>query len=122
MSIQIWKSLDSFEGRSSINTWIYRICINVCNKHLAISKKRKSISFELVDKYISINDKKDTDYTDLYTCINQLSIIEKSIITLHLQEIKYREIAEIIGVTENYVAVKIKRIKNKLLTCLQSKV
>ncbi len=121
VSIQIWKSLDKFEGRSSIDTWIYRICINVCNKQMELMKKRKNISFEIVDKYVSIENKDETDYSDLYFCINTLSMVEKSIITLHLQEIKYKEIAEIIGITENHVAVNIKRIKNKLLTCLKSK-
>lgn len=121
ISIQIWKSIHTFEGRSSIDTWIYRICINVCNKQIELSKKRKNISFDIIDKYVSIEEEKVEDYNELYACIQSLSMIEKSIITLHLQEIKYKEIAETIGVSENYIAVKIKRIRNKLSNCLKAK-
>ena len=43
-----------------------------------------------------------------------LSGIEKSIILLFLENKSYEEIAEITGITQNYVRVKMNRIKNKL--------
>ncbi|MEM9526297.1 MAG: sigma factor-like helix-turn-helix DNA-binding protein [Bacteroidota bacterium] len=46
---------------------------------------------------------------------------DKAVITLYLEELPYVEIAEIMGITENYVAVKIKRIKKKLLNCINGK-
>jgi len=42
-----------------------------------------------------------------------------SIIILYLEELSYKEIGELIGISENYVAVKLKRIKKKLTTCLK---
>ena len=28
--INLWKSLPSFEGRSDVRSWIYRVSLNVC--------------------------------------------------------------------------------------------
>ena len=70
---------------------------------------------------MSIEEEKVEDYDELYACIQSLSMIEKSIITLHLQRNQIQRMAETIGVSENYIAVKIKRIRNKLLNNLKAK-
>jgi RNA polymerase sigma-70 factor (ECF subfamily) len=44
---------------------------------------------------------------------------DKSIVLLYLEELPYREIAQVIGISENHVAVKMKRIKTKLSICIK---
>ena len=50
----------------------------------------------------------------LYKCINGFSFIDKTIISLYLEDLSYREIAHIVGITEKNVSVKISRIKKNL--------
>ncbi|GAE17458.1 RNA polymerase ECF-type sigma factor [Bacteroides pyogenes DSM 20611 = JCM 6294] len=50
----------------------------------------------------------------LYSMINQLGQLDKSIILLYLEEKSYEEIAEITGLSVTNVATKLNRIKNKL--------
>lgn len=50
----------------------------------------------------------------LYECISKLKESERIIITLVLEEKPYEEIAEIMGITENNLRVKIHRIKKEL--------
>lgn len=57
----------------------------------------------------------------LRSCIKAMNESDKAVITLYLEELPYKEIAAITGLTENNVAVKIKRIKIKLLTCINKK-
>ncbi len=54
----------------------------------------------------------------LRNCIAQLNKADKAVITLYLEKLPYKEISNITGLTENNIAVKIKRIKKKLLTCI----
>lgn len=41
--IRIYKNIDTFKGTSSLSTWIYRICTNVCNDILRKRVKTKSV-------------------------------------------------------------------------------
>jgi RNA polymerase sigma-70 factor (ECF subfamily) len=62
-----------------------------------------------------VDDSYDFEYEEnikkLYSAISQLTSIEKSIILLYLEDKPYEEIAEITGITQNYVRVKMNRIK-----------
>ncbi|HHT51672.1 MAG TPA: hypothetical protein GX007_00615 [Bacteroidales bacterium] len=50
----------------------------------------------------------------LYSLVEKLNWEEKSIITLYLQELSHKEIAEILGISVSNVGTKIQRIKLKL--------
>ena len=121
--LNIWKAYSSFEGKSTINTWIYRIILNVCLKKRFLQKKAQAtvsldgLSFDPVSETSS----QDDNYLTLKACISQLDFSDRAIIILFLEEMAYKEIGEIIGISENYVAVKIKRIKEKLAVCLKHK-
>jgi len=124
--IAIWKSLPSFEGRASASTWIYRITLNTCmrsrlklDRHQTNHIKLSSVHFDTIPEKGDDQKEKQILLARMHTCIQQLKDTEKNIVILFLEEIHYKEIASITGVTENYVAVHMKRIKGKLLTCLK---
>jgi len=86
--IQLWKSYPSFRGEA-INDF----------QNLPEIKKEETLEEEI---------------RVLYVAIARLNDIEKAIIMLYLEEKNNEEIAEIIGITQNYVRVKMNRIKLKL--------
>ncbi len=118
--LNIWKSFSNFRGESKIETWVYRIILNICFKHnFAIPKTRNTISLDNLDFELSNSaSKNEEDYQDLKYCIQGLEFSDKTIIILYLEELPYKSISEIVGISENHVAVKIKRIKIKLFKCL----
>lgn len=124
--LAIWKSLESFKGNASIGTWMYRITINVCLRTQSIEKTaRANHSTAIIIDEIP-NENKDLDHAedlrDLQKCIHQLHDADKALITLYLEELAYKDIAEITGLTENHIAVKIKRIKAKLLEMMEKRI
>lgn len=122
--LNIWKAYPSFEGKAAIGTWIYRITLNVCLKKRFYRQKEQA-TFALEDLTFELksveNTSNDDQFLALKACITQLDFSDRAIIILFLEDMAYKEIAEIIGISENYVAVKIKRIKAKLATCLKTK-
>jgi RNA polymerase sigma-70 factor (ECF subfamily) len=62
----------------------------------------------------------EEDIKLLHRAVAQLTGVEKSIIILYLEDKKYEEIAEITGITQNYVRVKMNRIKKKLKKIMES--
>ena len=55
----------------------------------------------------------------MYRVIGELNKVEKAIIMLYLEDHSYQQIAEIIGITESNVGVKLHRIKAKLRSMAQ---
>jgi RNA polymerase sigma-70 factor (ECF subfamily) len=122
--INIWQAMPTFNGQSTISTWMYRIALNVCLRlHDKQTKKRGR--FRRLDgiEFVNIRDDEPTEEEQerlihLRACIKKLDEADKALTTLYLEGLAYKEMAEITGLSENNVAVKIKRIKAKLLNCI----
>ncbi|MGM0497107.1 MAG: RNA polymerase sigma factor [Bacteroidota bacterium] len=116
--LSLWKAYPSFEGRSKLSTWIYKVALNTVLGGLkkASNKVHRNRTDTNVTDEIVENDEKDysEEISVLYQAINHLSDIEKAIIMLYMEEKNYDDIADIMGMTRNNVGVKINRIKKKL--------
>lgn len=114
--LNLWKGFPKFyqNQQCKTSTWLYRVALNTA---LLQKRNEKKLS------YTSINDKiADLAHDDheellirqLYSLVEKLNWEEKSIITLYLQELSHKEIAEILGISVSNVGTKIQRIKLKL--------
>jgi len=121
--LNIWISMKSFQKKSSIDTWIYRITLNVCLRSQQKETKRKQTILS-TDKTkmetLQFKSPEKNRYEELYHCIRSLNETDRSLIILFLEDLAYKEIAEITGLTESNIAVKIYRIKSKLFNCLKT--
>jgi len=113
--IRVWNNMEHFRGDAKWSTWIYRIAVNTC---LSWLRKKKALPVDTDHPRIAhISDEINNDEQQvqlLYTCISRLAETDRLIITMVLEEKPYDEIAEITGITENNLRVKIHRIKKQL--------
>ena len=119
--INIWKSIDTFEGKSSISTWLYRIALNTAISHLR--KREKQIQIvDITEEFNRFSDenKPDEQLETLYVAIEKLNDIDKSIIFLYLDKKNHKEIAEILGISVSNVGTRIQRIKVKLKNIIKN--
>lgn len=122
----MWKALDSFKGDAKMSTWIYRIAINVCVRYkLRLDKhnqKTTRLSAITIPPAAETSDEgKEERFAILRACIQTLKEADRSIVILFLEGLAYREISEVTGLSENYVAVKMKRIRKTLFECISPK-
>lgn len=113
--LNIWTGLDKFRMESKISTWIYRVCFNTCITYRRKNKHRKnevplSSVLEIEDDAFDIEK-----YKEMHRLINQLGPEDKAIILMWLDENSYEQISNVIGLKRNTLAVRIKRIKEKLV-------
>ena len=115
---QLWKSYPSFREESKFSTWMYRVALNTAITSFKKNKRRPDQSSLSYDNFQIADEKYDTETEEnikqLQKAVSQLTGVEKSIVLLYLENKKYEEIAEITGITQNYVRVKMNRIKKKL--------
>ena len=111
--IIVWQQLPKFRNESSIGTWIFRIASNNCLRQIEREKR-----FAKTDLPVNLEEKKQESLEPqiqlLYRFISELPETDRIIISLELEEIKQAEIAQITGLSESNVRVKIHRIKEKL--------
>lgn len=112
--INLWKSFPSFEGRSKLNSWVYRVSMNVC-----ISLERKKKRQRTVPLMMDINPFEEENANSkqmeiLRKRIARLGIFDRAIILLWLENMSYEEIGEIIGITAKNVSVRLYRMKEEL--------
>ncbi len=126
--IQIWQSMPSFEEKSSLSTWMFRITLNVCLRLQAKQVKKRNTFLKMDSIRITPITEEETNSSEheqlvkLRSCIKKLNDADKAVITLYLEELPYNDIANIMGLSENNVAVKVKRIKIKLMNCITEKI
>ena len=112
--VNLWKSFPTFEGRSDIRTWVYRVAMNVC-----VSLDRKKKRRDTVPLTMDINPYEDENPNSkqmemLRKRISLLGPFDRAIIMLWLENMSYDEIAAVVGISVKNVSVKLYRIKEQL--------
>lgn len=113
--VQVWRSVDGFRNDSSVITWIYRVALNTAiawNRRKVRDRQREQ-PLEAAAGVLSPSSpgNQDPRVEWLYRQVAELAEVERAIALLMLDGFSYREIADIVGISENYVGVKINRIK-----------
>nr|WP_320117669.1 RNA polymerase sigma factor [uncultured Marinifilum sp.] len=121
--VKIWQNLHQFRNDSQLSTWIYRITANTCLMHLRkIKNQQEKFTTDIPDIVNDdVDDEKDEKLKMLRACIRKLNEMGKILISLVLEEVPQKEIAETVGLTNENVRVQIHRNKGKLFKCMSSK-
>jgi len=116
--LNLWKGFPRYRGDSKLTTWVYRIAMNTCITFLRRSNARPQTIPLTIDAVGQVADEEGKTYQllELYKLISQLGKMERALILLWLEERSYQEMADILGISKNNIAVKLNRIKEKLKT------
>jgi RNA polymerase sigma factor (sigma-70 family) len=116
--LQLWRAYPQYETRAKFSTWLYRIALNVAISNLR-QRTRRPLPDRFGDTVPDMAPPPDTgldaeDLAQLYRAIERLSDVEKAFVLLYLEERTYEEMADILGITQNNVRVKMHRVQDKL--------
>jgi RNA polymerase sigma-70 factor (ECF subfamily) len=125
--LQAWRSLPNFAGKASPSTWFYRVALHTAMNWQRKEKPRRTRQQPLLDVQVlavdAANSAEQAQQRDmveqLYKAIHQLPKADAALVLLYLDELSYREMAEVLGISESNVGVKLNRAK-KALTALMN--
>lgn len=108
--LRAYRGLGTFDGRSTLSTWLYRITVNVCISHLR--QRRTSHEAEGVETYADPSPKplEELEEREVYSAVAQavadLPPQQRATLLLRVHHgLPYREIAEILESSEGTVRV-----------------
>ena len=112
--VNLWKGFESFEHRSEMRTWIYRVALNTC---ISLDRKKRRATTVRLTMDINLFEDRDEDTRQvdmLHKRISKLQPFDRAIVLLWLEELSYEEIGQIVGITAKNVSVRLYRIKEQL--------
>lgn len=113
--LQAWSAYPRYRHAATFSTWLYRIALNTAITFQRKSRKNIVTSVaELPDVHPATSVVAQEKYELMYELIASLPAMEKALIVLYLDDYPYREIADMLGISESNVGTKLARIKEKL--------
>ena len=122
--LAVWKSIPRFRDQAKPTTYLYRVSHNAAllwtrtqkNYRRRVERFGAFASGESTGEEDSSTDER---LAHLYAAIRLLKPLDRSLILLSLDGLSYRDMAEVLGLSESNVGVKINRIKTQLTQTLK---
>jgi RNA polymerase sigma-70 factor, ECF subfamily len=125
--LQVWRSLPRFQGRARASTWFYRVALNTAlawrrKEHRRRARQRpvlevEDLSVAGLDSARQLVQREAVER--LYAAIRQLPKTDAAVVLLFLDDLSYRQMAEVLGISESHVGVKLNRAKKALAALLK---
>jgi RNA polymerase sigma-70 factor (ECF subfamily) len=117
--MQLWNSFSKFDGRVKVSTWIYHVALNTAisfyrNDWKHTTQKVRFDTSVIALTQVAEDAEQDDRIVMLYRVIEGLNEMDKALILLYLEDTSYKDMADILGLSETNVATKISRIKKYL--------
>lgn len=112
--VNLWRGFDSFEGRSDVRTWVYRVSLNTCISADRKKKRRKTVPLTMDVNLFEDDDDDSRQVQMLRERISLLQPFDRAIVLLWLENMSYEEIGKVVGISTKNVSVRLYRIKEQL--------
>lgn len=127
MAYQLWLSLPRFAGQSKRSTWVYRVCLNTALTWRRGADRRERWTEPGANlEGIAAQSRSPAESAEqrewlekLYAALQTLREGDRALVLLMLEGVAYREIAEVMGMTENGVGAALTRARQRLAAALK---
>jgi RNA polymerase sigma-70 factor (ECF subfamily) len=117
--LAIWRSLEVYEARCALRTWVYRVAHNTAAKYVTRRFRAKPEILVSLEEIATLSDgaeqKSDAGSQavaeQLMQFIHQLKPPDRQLMLLYLEDIDTASIGEIIGMSAGNVRTKVHRLK-----------
>jgi RNA polymerase sigma-70 factor (ECF subfamily) len=115
--VQLWRSFGTFDERCRFSTWMYRIALNIAISFYRRESTRTRRVVSDDERLLNAVDEKacqPPEIQALYQFIDGLEPLNRALVLLYLDGHSYRDMAEVLGISETNVATKISRLKQEI--------
>lgn len=113
--LQLWRSFDSFDGQSKLETWVYKVAFNTACTFVRSAVKHKELKksplHRVVEESVPGHESCQADLLNQF--MDSLNDIDASLLMMYLDGLSSDDSAAVLGMTSNAVRSRIKRIKQE---------
>jgi RNA polymerase sigma-70 factor, ECF subfamily len=116
IALQVWQNLERFAGRSSLDTWAYRVALNTA---LAWRRKAATRTTKLTQSTTSTAElpgdrgcERDVQRV-LDRFLASLSDGDRAVLLLHLDGLAQADAAEVLGISEGAYRTRFHRVRRR---------
>jgi RNA polymerase sigma-70 factor (ECF subfamily) len=121
IATQLWRAWPGYDPQRPAATWMYRIALNVAISH--VRGRTRGVQPEpFGDHHGEVADPHAHDHEArqqvdlLHRFIHAQPPLDRALLLLYLEDRSYREMADVLGLSETNVATKISRLKQRVRT------
>ena len=123
--VKAYQAISSFRSESSLQTWLLRICGNLCRDRIK-SWDRRKVTYDstLRDDVLGSTDESDSPQTlaerkeltgIILKALHGMPPAQREIIVLHeIEDLSYEEIAEVLGCSRTSIKLRLFRARRSL--------
>ena len=109
MQLQLWRSFDSFDGRAQRSTWLYRVALNTALSHVRKPRREHHALDEVPEPGDGGHAGDPLAVLDAF--LDMLDPVQRSVLLLDLEGLPREQVAEVLGLSVNAVAVRMTRLR-----------
>ena len=116
IALQVWQNLDRFTGRSSLDTWAYRVALNTAlawRRKAAMRTKKLTQSTANVAELPGDRGGEGDVQRVLDRFLTSLSDGDRAVLLLHLDGLSNAEAAEVLGISEGAYRTRLHRVRRR---------
>lgn len=120
IAAQLWRAFAAYDAQRPFATWMYRIALNVAISYVRSHRHRRKHAVPLDETLHDAADENGADHEAeqqvraLHRFIAQQDPLNRALLLLYLEDHSYRDIAEVLGISESNVATKVSRLKQRI--------
>ena len=111
---RLWAAFGNYDRERPFSTWMYRVALNVAIDFRRRRQTRGTLSLDDHDPPSRHDEPKQEQLRELRELLERQTEADRAILLLCLEGNSYREIAEIIGISESNVGTRLNRLKKSL--------
>lgn len=115
IATQLWRAFPRYDSARLFATWMYRIALNVAISFVR-DTTRRPLAVPFDDSAVGADPPAEPDerLAVLQRFMGQLDHLHRALLMLYLDDRSYRDIADVLGISETNVATKLHRLKQRL--------
>ena len=110
MWLQVWRALPGYRADAALATWVYRIALNTAFSHLRVELRRRKHTTDAPAPEPADPGGRD-ERAILHEFLGSLGPIDGSLMLLYLEGLSHAQMAEVLGLSEGAIGVRLTRIK-----------